>query len=94
MIHDELSLSNFVLVSGEKGWEKHPYTNTELYLESMASFWVFIEPLSRLRLGSHSATVDSMGWAAAIRACAHASRWSRALVAWHALKIHFLGHFF
>lgn len=87
MINDELSLSSFVLVSGEKGcsWEKHTYTNTELDLESMAIFWVFIEPLSRLRLGSHSATVDSMGWAAAIRACAHASRWSRALVAWHAI---------
>lgn len=35
------------------------------------------------RLESHSSLVDSLGWAAVIRACASATRWRRALVAWH-----------
>ena len=34
------------------------------------------------RLESHSSLVDSFGWAAVIRACASATRWRRALVAW------------
>ena len=47
------------------------------------AFRIHKHTVKTTRLESHSSLVDSFGLAAVIRACASATRWRRAIVAWH-----------